>query len=69
MLELGLNILIIFGIAAPLFLLDRLKRHSPWVDKHHDVLSIFLWAVCIVALYALVLPRLHMALNPRFFGE
>jgi hypothetical protein len=40
MVELGLNVLIVGGMAAPLFLLARLKRQSAWVDKRHGELSI-----------------------------
>jgi hypothetical protein len=43
MVELGLN------MAAPLFLLDRLRRQSAWMDKCHGELSILLWAICLLA--------------------
>lgn len=69
MVELGLNVLIVCGLAAPLLILERLKRHSAWVDKHHGELSILLWAVCIIVLYAFVLPRLHMGPNSQFFDQ
>jgi hypothetical protein len=69
MVELGLNILLVGGIAAPLFLLERLKRQSAWVYKRHGQLSMLPWAICIVALYVFVLPKLHMGPNPRFFDR
>jgi hypothetical protein len=50
MVELGLNVLIVGGMAAPSFLLERLKRQSAWVDRRHGELSILPWAICIVAL-------------------
>jgi hypothetical protein len=69
MVELGLNVLIVGGMSAPLFLLDRLKRQSAWVYKSHGQLSILPWATRIAALYVFVFPRLHTGPNPRFFDQ
>jgi hypothetical protein len=69
MVEFCLKVLIVGGMVAPLFLLERLKHQSAWVYKRHDQLSILPWAIRIAALYVFVFPRLPMGPNPRFFDR
>lgn len=64
-----LNLLVVALIAAPLVLLHYLRYRTEWLRKHHDAVSVVVWLATLLVVYAVVLPRLGLVSNPRFFDR
>lgn len=63
-----LNAVVICVAASPLMLLELLRSRSHWVERYHEELGFAAWLITLMAVYILVLPRLGLQPNPRFFN-
>ena len=63
------NLLVIFLLAAPAIVLNLLAPRIPWLEKRKEGVGVFVWIITLYLIYLLLLPRLGLEPNSRFFRE
>ena len=65
------NVLIIGIVAAPILLVQLLRRRtrSQWLKDNWELIGIVAWLATLFLLYVFALPRLGLEPNPSFFRD
>ena len=61
------NLAFILIIASPTILIETIRSHVAWIEKHYEILIILGWVLALIFAWGWFVPAFHLRPNPEIF--